>query len=584
MKPSSSTPAIHEVLVKAPSVEQHGKMEARVRLEASFNNPYDYSQVSLIGIFIAPSGIEKIVDGFFMEEYQLDPSNGQLHSKESSGFRLRFSPSETGLWQFKIILRDRIGEATSESYTFFCIPKRSPTNHGFLRTGTSNYLQFDDGTSFIPIGENMAWPNGDIFLNYSKWLIRLSQHGGNCVRLWHAHWGLGIEWRKNRKFDGLRRYQQAHCFYQDWLLDHCAENGVYLIFTLQHHGAFSSAVDADWSNNPYNISQGGPCKRPVDFFTQPQANQLTKNRLRYIIARWGYARNLLGWELFNEVHWIDDFEQNMPEVFQWHAEMADFIKSIDPNHHLISSSGSNDTQDTSLWLHPSIDFTQTHIYHNSPYIQDEIVRNNHTFLKAFNKPTLNGEFGLGYCIGLNEDDPDGIHIHNALWASMFSGAFGAALSWWWDTYIHPQNLYFHFAALSKVADRIPFLEKKMKPVESGIIRITEKSVMSTASKPSELTVCLLVSEDRTTAAGWILNKAYNHRQLLTYGKPKEKQGGALVIKGLKDGDYVVTWFDPHTGESSEKLVANSRNENLSIPLIPFVWDLAFMVNKSREIL
>ena len=30
-------------------------------------------------------------------------------------------------------------------------------------------------------------------------------------------------------------------------------------------------------------------------------------------------------------------------------------------------------------------------------------------------------------------DPAGIHLHNALWASVMSGAAGSPMPWWWDS-------------------------------------------------------------------------------------------------------------------------------------------------------
>ncbi|MCB0853893.1 MAG: T9SS type A sorting domain-containing protein, partial [Bacteroidetes bacterium] len=65
-----------------------------------------------------------------------------------------------------------------------------------------------------------------------------------------------------------------------------------------------------------------------------------------------------------------------------------------------------------------------------------------------------------------EEDTEGIHFHNALWGSLMSGAAGSAMSWWWDSYIHPQDLYGHFQPVSMVARQIPFKNKKMAPSEA----------------------------------------------------------------------------------------------------------------------
>ena len=58
----------------------------------------------------------------------------------------------------------------------------------------------------------------------------------------------------------------------------------------------------------------------------------------------------------------------------------------------------------------------------------------------------------------------GINLHNALWASVFSGNAGGAMIWYWDSYIHPGNLYAQYANLRRFTDTIPWNEGPWKPV------------------------------------------------------------------------------------------------------------------------
>ncbi|MCO6493079.1 MAG: hypothetical protein J5I98_31965 [Phaeodactylibacter sp.] len=59
---------------------------------------------------------------------------------------------------------------------FHCVSTSTPANHGFLRTGPSHYLQFDDGTPYVAIGENIAWqiPGQNPYLSYNRWLNSLA--------------------------------------------------------------------------------------------------------------------------------------------------------------------------------------------------------------------------------------------------------------------------------------------------------------------------------------------------------------------------------------------------------------------------
>ncbi len=465
---SPMLPVIHEISILTPNVEQYGKFEAVIGLSASFTNPYDYDQVVVRGALTAPSGVQTTVDGFFMQDYTLNTGTGSLAPTGPGEFRLRFSPNETGTWSFTVSVTDASGSAVSESFTFQCGPAGSPANHGFLRKSPANYLQFDDGTQYIAIGENIAWQNNNPYLNYKSWLNGLITNGGNFFRLWHAHWGLGIEWETGNGFEGLRRYKQSNCFYQDWLFDYCAENGVYIMLALQHHGPVSTQVNPNWNDSPYNVANGGPCQNTLEFFTNEEARAHTKNRYRYIVARWGYTRSILCWELFNEVHWTDNFQANKGLVAQWHFEMADYLKSIDPNGHLITTSYGDDLTDENVWSHPDFSFTQTHTYINTPNIERALAHGNQSYLDAFGKPTLNGEFGLGGSASLANQDPDGIHIHNSLWGGLFSGGFGTAMTWWWDNYIHPRNLYYHFAGLSPVVAETPFIYGNLAPARAYV--------------------------------------------------------------------------------------------------------------------
>ena len=75
---------------------------------------------------------------------------------------------------------------------------------------------------------------------------------------------------------------------------------------------------------------------PFDFFTDNNAKDKTKEILDYVISRWGYATNLMSWELFNEVDKIPDFNSSLAtpgtwdlDVLNWHSEMKNYIQEKD---------------------------------------------------------------------------------------------------------------------------------------------------------------------------------------------------------------------------------------------------------------
>lgn len=483
---SMMDPSIDAITPFSNTVERYDKFETQVAITAQYANPYDYDQISVTAVFKSPSGQEHTIDGFFMWDLQLNEQSGSLSQNSDEGeFRIRFAPDQIGTWTYEVQIKDANGTSTAAIQSFECTTITDQQNKGYVRDNQTNFLNFDNGDPYIAIGENICWQNNNAYLDYKNWLTRLKDQGGNFFRLWHAHWGLGLEWRAGQnQFQGLRQYKEINSAYQDWLFDYCSKNGIYVMLALQHHGQVSSGVNPNWNESPYNSTNGGPCQNTWDFFTNEEAMGHTKNRIRYVIARWGYSRSIMAWELFNEVEWTDDFDQHKEEVLDWHAEISQYIRDIDHYKHLITTSYAHDYNDPMMWALPDMDITQTHFYFNAANLERVLAGGVKKYIEEFGKPTLTGEFGLGSeGAVLRNIDPDGIHFHNGLWSPLFAGGLGTGMSWWWDSYIQPNDLYYHIGPVASIAGNIPFLESNMMPSEATV-----------EGAPGDLTI--------TPALGW----------------------------------------------------------------------------------
>lgn len=461
---------IKGIKVNSIEVEQFEKYEILVDLEATYSNPYDYDEIELKATMTSPSGKKVAVDGFYMQDYDLNTSNGNLTSKGNGEWRIRFAPNEKGLWQYEVSLKVKGNQSNTITNSFNCI---DGTNKGFVRKNNTNYLNFDSGDQYFPVGQNLCWNNSNPYFSYKTWLDKMGAAKANFMRLWLCHWGLGIEWKKdlNSGYDGLRKYKQNNSWYLDWLVEKCKEKGVYIMFCINHHGQVSSQVNPNWADSPYNTANGGMCAQTWNFFDNNDAKLTHKNRLRYIVARWGYSTQIMSWELFNEVNWTDSYSSNSVKtsVRNWHDEMAKYLKDIDPFSHLVSTSYGKD-EDPLLWKLPNMDFTQTHTYLSVTNIEKSIADDSQSFIEDYSKPTICGEFGIdvGSGSGTSSADPKGVHLHNTLWATAFSGAFGSGATWWWDSYTEPLNLYSIFTPVSKIIQKITLYKDNYQPALAQI--------------------------------------------------------------------------------------------------------------------
>ena len=462
----AQAPVFNSATPNSANIAKFDKFEVNIDLTAAYANAFDYDDIAVTATFTAPGGRVDVVDGFFMQDYTIG-GNGFALPVGSGSFRVRYSPNETGTWSYVISCTNASGTTTMPAATFNCQASVAP---GFIRKNATNYLAFDNGSQYIPIGENMGWQSNNVVNNYTDWVNDLAGNGGTFIRVWMSSWAFALEWKNaSNNFQGLKKYKQSNAFYLDWLLDYCRQKNVYMMLTLNNHGQVSTNVNPEWNDNPYNAANGGPATNTWDFFTNATAKALHKNRLRYIIARYGYSQNIQSWELFNELHWTNDFENRKADLTAWDNEMSTYIKGKDVYKHLVTTSYGGTEVVTNTWSLPNIDFTQTHFYVNSPNIETVLAGANQSFLSQYSKPTLNGEFGLGPAGNtLSANDPNGVHIHNAIWGSMFSGGLGSGMTWWWDDYIEPQNLYYHYKPLSSVVSLISFKNDNYKKVTTSV--------------------------------------------------------------------------------------------------------------------
>jgi hypothetical protein len=442
--PRTTSPALYE------------KLEFTVDLGATYDNPYDPDDVALDALFTTPSGKTLSVPGFFMTEEQRRVEDGtELMLPEGNGvWKVRFTPMEPGRHACTLRLRDRTGEVTQDIASF---EVRKTASRGFVRQSKADphYFAFDNGDGFLAIGHNLPIYHASGQLA-DEAMRKFAEAKENYNRWWMSSSGFGIEW-----MDKLGWYRQDAAARIDFVLDLADQLGLYYMMCMDTHQDFR---EGGWERNPFNAKNGGPCETPADWFTNKTAKTYYKKRLRYTVARWGYSPHVLCWEFGNE---FEGWDKSPDEIkLPWHREMSDYLASLDPFRHLITTSFWGHTGPPAYWELTNIDIAQTHLYTNNDANVAEAVRgfSVHQW-ESFEKPHIFGEFGIRSHSTTADKDPEGWGLHNALWAGLFSGCAGLPAPWWHENYIDPLNLYFHFTAAANFAQGLPFGTQRWEPLE-----------------------------------------------------------------------------------------------------------------------
>lgn len=400
------------------SVPRYGKFETSFQLADMSGNPFDPADNDVWAVFSGPKGQVTRVPAFW---------------DGNSIWKVRFAPAEIGRYAMRII-RNGVPEHP-EGLTYASLICTSSSDPGFIRRDPKivQRFLFDNGSVYYPLGCDRAWQNGGE-PSYPDFFGKMHAQGMNWTRIWMNPWdNKNLEWLPEAKNSPpIGQYSLDVARHWDEIVDSAADNGVYIQMTIQHHGEYTAKVDSNWRDNPFNVANGGFLKHPQDFFTDQRAIQLTKNKLRYIVARWGWSDHIMGWELFNEVQNIQ--EAPIDTVIAWHKQMAAYLRSIDPYHHLITTSYT--PPDSPLEQQVPLDYDQEH-----SYVPDIISLFGSLDVPDFPRPIFWGEWG-----GTGKADEG--FLHDGLWSGVMTPLAGGPQYWAWDA-IDSNDWWPQFGAVTR---------------------------------------------------------------------------------------------------------------------------------------
>jgi hypothetical protein len=547
-------------------VAQWGRFEASARILPEPANPFDPAEIDLRAIFEAPDGRRLEALGFWYQAFSRELVAGRevLEPVGAPHWRVRFTPDQPGVWRWHWRLWTPAGSVETRAERLHVRPSR---RHGFLRRSPrdARYLAFDDGTPFFAVGENTGWYDARGSFAYDSWFARLAGQGANYGRLWMPSWAFGLEWSDT----GLGQYRErlARAFQLDTVLQAAERRGIYVMLSLLNHGAFSTFANSEWDQNPYNAENGGPLTFTQDVFTNAEARALLERRFRYVVARWGFSTHLLAWELWNEVDLVS-VVYDAPNVRSWHESFVGVLRALDPHDHLITSSHALRTNHRGVW-NSGIDFTQIHFYADSFPPQRNLARNVTAWtaerFAATGRPVLFGELGVD-SRGPTETraaDPEGIGIHDGLFAAVVSGGLGTAMSWWWDNLIdlEPERYYPMFGAVARFIRGVAFDREGFAPFEAPV---------TGAARP---VVAYGLAGERTWLV-WLKDDAFQ------WFAPESAlvAGGVLELSGI-EGVWCARFYDTWQGSFGPRFLVRARDGRASLAVPEFSGDLALRLRR-----
>jgi hypothetical protein len=327
----------------------------------------------------------------------------------------------------------------------------------------ANYLEFTDGSPYIPIGLNMISPPAaateeESLHGFDAWLTSLSAQGGNYIRVWLSNPFWSVEHEKCGVYDEARARRI------DRLLEMCRAHHIRVKMTLEHFRSIGGGPQP-WADNPlYNVRNGGPAESMADFFAGEASRQAFRKKIAWYGERFGSPPIVYGWELWNEVNavtggdYMDWTAVMLPELHKTFAKNLgmqslgsfDSPRARDDYHRLSTMPGNDVAQ-----VHRYLDLGAELEVCKGPV--DVLAADAVRELQSYHphRPVLLAESGA---VEPNHRGPsryyrvdrDGMLLHDILFAPFFAGAAGPGQVWHWDTYVAANNLWYHYARFAEV--------------------------------------------------------------------------------------------------------------------------------------
>lgn len=536
-------PAIKVGATNTNTVKKYEKFELILELSnVSIHNPYDPEDIDTYGYFKSPAGDTIWINGFYDNYQGVDQ------------WKLRFSPDQTGNWEYQIFVKDAGGIGQTPIGNF---EATESDHHGWIRASKTNphFFRHDDGASYYAVGVYSPWRNNEERIN------TFIEHDANLLAIWDIGYG-GFVNETGIIEEELGRYNDRKLGRIDSLLEILEANDIQLMYAIWPHDLFSETVwAAEWDKNPYN-----QLADVVDVYSDAVVWEYQKRKYRYLIARYAYSRSMGIWELINEMNGTDGWmEARYEEAYGWVQKANEYFRNNDPYGHPITSSFSGGLTEYRERLYTLNDVPNIHVYEAQgwmPKYPDDSTRSSmynyawasRRFWDNFDKPALFGEAGADLAYYKRQDPRYHEAYHNAIWASLTNGLAGIPV-WWMFHHLSDQD----WDDLKHLAAFVSDIDLANQPYQLADVKSEGADAFGLATG--------------SDAFGWI--RSYTNA---------DASGSMVEIDGLQDGKYEIEWFDTWNGtDSKTKAISKAGTLTMTSPKLEIGHpDIGFKIRKIKD--
>lgn len=561
--------------------------------------PFGVDGVSVDAHFVSPCGEVLTVPAFWYRDFRRWRANGReaLEPTGEAMWKVRFAPSEVGLYRYWITVRDRDGETRYPEtgyLTFESVPSNSP---GFVCVSSDDprFLEYDNGLPFVGISDGLqfwAVSEGQALRSYfyEDRFDLFGEHGVNLTRVWtqcdgpDGAWALALEMNTPQG----TWINQEDAYRLDRIVEAGERNGIALV--LSSVGNVNDAWHVtDWSDPRY-----------LDYW---------KRNFRYRVARYGYSTSVLAWEMWNEHGHI---EGGSP-VYNFYQAYGLYQEQADPYHHLRTTGQGSQVWDPGLWSSPAFDVATYHDYMMASRYPSDLVTDAANFVHRFSqclrnenldyslggcglgirsgasweggpKPWLWTEFGMGTDVW-NEPNPAGNRgeggrraTHNRLWAGLFSPLGTAPIEWYWYYQDNDPDWYAQKCDEAAIARR--FFDAldytRVTFLATDDVNVPNYVGERVTTDNAALRVLAVRVASRRGAYVWVQNREHIW---VNAERTPSPVFGMFVLPNIAPGVYRVERWDTMTGEVTvdPELVAPDGHGDLRIPVVGLRRDQAMKI-------